>query len=85
MRAGFPYIIAIGLYVLAASAATAAQGNPEQKRLACQDFQRNSDNSWTPKHQVVLNGVTFDSGISFFPGTTFAGADWGALLDRQCK
>ncbi len=39
-------------------------------------FQENSDGSLTPKRQIRVNGISFDSGVTFQKGVSFGGIDF---------
>ena len=39
-------------------------------------FKENTDGSLTPKIQIHVNGITFDSGTTFQKGVAFGGIDF---------
>jgi hypothetical protein len=62
------------------------QQPPQQNEpLHCYDFQRNPDGSWSPQHQVRLNGDTMDSGAAIREGASFGGVDLAGNLNRYCS
>jgi hypothetical protein len=75
----------LGGLSLAVPSLVAAAPDKSQEPPLCEDFLRAPDGSWTAGRKVTLNGVTYDAGTAFPTGVTFAGKDWGALLDRKCK
>ena len=50
----------------------------------CADFHHNADGSWSPTHDVTVNGVTVGPDATFADGVTVAGFDVAAALDKQC-
>lgn len=52
--------------------------------LACSDFKRNSDGSWSPLHSLTLRGAIMNPGASFNTGASFNGIDLPGLLDKEC-
>jgi hypothetical protein len=56
--------------------------------LTCNDFQRNTDGSWSPTHDLTIRRagliVTIKPGESFGPGVTIIGLPLADMLDKQC-
>jgi hypothetical protein len=63
----------------------AAAPDKNQEPPLCEDFHRDITGSWVATRKVTLSGVAYDAGTAFTTGVTFAGKDWGALLDQKCK
>jgi hypothetical protein len=64
---------------LSATAATLAS-----LHLACSDFKRNADGSWSPLDSLTLRGATMNPGASFNTGAYFNGVDLPGLLIKEC-
>jgi hypothetical protein len=52
--------------------------------LACSDFKRNADGSWSPLHSLTLRGATMNPGASFNTDAYFNGVDLPGLLIKEC-
>jgi hypothetical protein len=52
--------------------------------LACSDFKRNADGSWSPLHSLTLRGATMNPGASFNTDAYFNGVDLPGLLNKEC-
>ena len=83
-------IVSTAVLVSPAFSQSANQSLTAQDRptvlLTCADFQRNLNGSWSPLHQVTINGVTMGGpGVAFTEGVSFGGGDLGAALNRQCR
>ena len=87
--------VALGLLLPGASGATpppavvggpsAALLAPAGQALACTDFRRQPDGSWSPRRPVTIGGMTLTPAMSFSRGVSFGGVDVGAALDAHCR
>jgi hypothetical protein len=75
----------VAVLCLATANLAAAAPDKSQEPPLCEDFHRDIGGSWTAIRKVTLNGVTYDAGTAFTTGVTFAGKDWGAVLDGKCR
>jgi hypothetical protein len=83
------YAIIIAVFTLMNVSIVPAQIFTPQRqptnRLACADFHRNSDGSWSPIHPVVIcPGVQTRAGVMFEKGVIFCGVNVVATLNQQC-
>jgi hypothetical protein len=65
--------------------AALAQAPHQPAPLSCRDFQRDANGSWTPLIPMTLNGISFDPGVAFPPGTLFGEADLMMALNQWCS
>ena len=71
---------------------TTAAGYPPQQVLPspfrCANFTHHSDGSWSALRPVTIGSggtkATLEPGANFTAGTSFAGVDVGAQLNRRC-
>jgi hypothetical protein len=56
--------------------------------LTCDDFQRNTDGTWSPTHEVAVRRsgliVTLKPGETYGEGSTIIGLPLADMLDKQC-
>jgi hypothetical protein len=78
-------VLPVAVALCLASANLAAAAPDKSQEPLCEDFHRDIGGSWTAIRKVTLNGVTYDAGTAFTTGVTFAGKDWGAVLDGKCR
>ena len=52
--------------------------------IACGDFRRNPDGSWSPLHAVGIGDVTISPGAAFQPGGKISGVDIATYLNAKC-
>jgi hypothetical protein len=76
---------AIGVLVLAGSAAAQSPQTTQAAPLSCRDFQRDANGAWTPLIPMTLNGVAFDPGVAFPPGTLFGAMELATALNQWCS
>lgn len=48
----------------------------EKKYKFLEVFQENSDGSLTPRMQIMVNGISFNSSVTFQKGVAFGGIDF---------
>ena len=58
---------------------------PAGQALACADFRRQPDGTWTPRRPVVVGGMTVTPVMSFSRGVSFGGVDPAAVLEARCR
>jgi hypothetical protein len=75
-------LLALGAFASPASAASSVLNIFWP--LNCYDFEKISDGSWTPRHNVRVTSWVLTRGLTFRPGDTFNGVDLGGALDRNC-
>jgi hypothetical protein len=85
LRAAFTAVLAGNLLAGVAAAQMPQQLPQKNDPLHCYDFQHNPDGSWSPRHQVSLNGETLDSGVAVPEGVAFGGVDLAGNLNRYCS
>ena len=72
-------------FVCALSGAPIAQ---ETVTFPCHAFEKNTDGSWAPTHEVTFRGpsgqFTMRPGVSFRPDAACSGMDMAAVLERLC-
>ena len=54
-------------------------------QIACDDFHRNPDNTWTLLHSVSVEGFNLNPGFTVKPGTRTGQLDMWRLLDFNCR
>lgn len=78
--------MAVVAIALASGLSTGAQA--EELALPCDAFMKNPDGSWTPMHDVPVNGmgrkIVLRQGGELRPGATILSVDFAALLESQC-
>ena len=85
--AALMFIATLGTGTVAAAQGASAQTTSElsRLRLSCGDFAHNRDNTWSPTHSIVVGVMAVSPTSSFRAGDSVAGADLGAILDRECN
>lgn len=84
---------ALGASTIAAAQDTTAQQRAAAQnttdlsrlRVSCGDFTQNRDNTWSPTHAITVGVTVVNPTASFRAGESVAGADLGAILDKECK
>jgi hypothetical protein len=54
-------------------------------KIRCEDFRKNSDNTWTSVHNTKIGANAFPTHTFDVHGVSIGGADLATVLNRKCR